>query len=54
MGAMTLGVLDSTNLRLPLSVQLFLVSDRLEFSPSAGVLAAAVALISLAIGLSTL
>jgi len=48
--AMTAGALDSANIRVPLSVQLFLLSDALELSAWPGALGGAALLILLFAG----
>jgi putative ABC transport system permease protein len=53
-GAMTAGVLNSANIQVPLSVQLFLMSDTLKLSVLPTVLVGAIALISIVIGLAAL
>ena len=49
-GAMAAGVLNSTNIQLPLSVQLFLMSDTFELSVMPSALGGAIALITLVTG----
>ena len=49
-GAMAAGVLNSANITLPLSVQLFLMSDTFELSDLPSALGGAIALISLVTG----
>jgi putative ABC transport system permease protein len=53
-GAMTAGVLNSANIHVPLSVQLFLMSDTLKLSVLPKALAGAIALISSVTGLAAL
>lgn len=53
-GAMTAGVLNSANIHVPLSVQLFLMSDTLKLSVLPSVLGGAIALISIVTGLAAL
>ncbi len=53
-GAMTAGVLNSANIHVPLSVQLFLMSDTLKLSVLPKALGGAIALISVVTGLAAL
>jgi putative ABC transport system permease protein len=53
-GAMTAGVLNSANIHVPLSVQLFLMSDTLKLSVLPKALGGAIALISIVTGLAAL
>ncbi len=53
-GAMTAGVLNSANIHVPLSVQLFLMSDTLTLSVLPTALGGAIALISIVTGLAAL
>ncbi len=53
-GAMTAGVLNSANIHVPLSVQLFLMSDTLKLSVLPSALGGAIALISIVTGLAAL
>ncbi|MEP7053161.1 MAG: FtsX-like permease family protein [Pseudomonadota bacterium] len=53
-GAMTAGVLNSANIHVPLSVQLFLMSDTLKLSVLPTALGGAIALISIVTGLAAL
>lgn len=53
-GAMTAAVLNSANIHVPLSVQLFLMSDTLKLSVLPSALGAAIALISVVTGLAAL
>jgi putative ABC transport system permease protein len=52
--AMTAGVLSSANIHVPLSVQLFLMSDTLKLSMLPSALAGAIALISVVTGIAAL
>ena len=54
MGLMTAGVLSSANIHVPLSVQLFLMSDTFQLSVLPSALGGAIALISVVTGLSAL
>ena len=49
-GAMAAGVLNSANISVPLSLQLFLMSDRFELSVLPGALGGAIALIAVVTG----
>lgn len=49
-GAMAAGVLNSTNIQVPLSLQLFLMSDTFELSVLPSALGGAIALIAIATG----
>jgi ABC-type lipoprotein release transport system permease subunit len=49
-GAMVAGVLNSTNVQVPLSMQLFLMSDSFELSVLPSALGGAIALIALVTG----
>ena len=51
-GAMTAGVLNSANIHVPLSVQLFLMSDTLKLSVLPSALGGAIALISVVTGIA--
>lgn len=53
-GAMTAGVLNSANIHVPLSVQLFLMSDTLKLSVLPSALGGAIALISIVTGVAAL
>jgi len=53
-GAMTAGVLNSANIHVPLSVQLFLMSDTLKLSVLPSALGGAIVLISIVTGLAAL
>jgi putative ABC transport system permease protein len=53
-GAMTAGVLNSANIHVPLSVQLFLMSDTLKLSVLPSALGGAIALISIVTGIAAL
>jgi putative ABC transport system permease protein len=53
-GAMTAGVLNAANIHVPLSVQLFLMSDTLKLSVLPSALGGAIALISIVTGLAAL
>jgi hypothetical protein len=53
-GAMAAGVLNSANVHLPLSVQLFLMSDTFELSDLPSALGGAIALIAIATGVYAL
>src|SRR5450432_3094614 len=53
-GAMTAGVLNSANIHVPLSVQLFLMSDTLKLSVLPTALGGAIALISIVTGVAAL
>ena len=53
-GAMTAGVLNSANIHVPLSVQLFLMSDTLKLSVLPSALGGAIALISIVTGAASL
>ena len=53
-GVMTAGVLNSANIHVPLSVQLFLMSDTLKLSVLPSALGGAIALISVVTGLAAL
>lgn len=49
-GAMAAGVLNSANIQVPLSMQLFLMSDTFELSVLPGALGGAIALITIVTG----
>jgi putative ABC transport system permease protein len=53
-GAMTAGVLNSANIHVPLSVQLFLMSDTLKLSVLPSALGGAILLISIVTGAAAL
>jgi ABC-type lipoprotein release transport system permease subunit len=53
-GAMTAGVLNSANIHVPLSVQLFLMSDTLKLSVLPSALGGAIALISIVTAVAAL